>query len=269
MPDLARFLVAGGLQRGALVGEFAVRVLREHRRIFVDQGEGAAQDRRGGAAILLEHDSFGVGEVAVEQFEGRAGCSAKAIDGLVGIADGEDVSVRAGQAGQNLDLGEVGVLKFVGQDEAGAGTRLGQNIFIAMQQGMRARDHVAEGAEILFLQPALHGGEDAGDLAAAAQNLGILEDVLGFHDARHGNFAAFQALDVSRVFFGRDQFVVAAADELQQVVQELGNVGGADVVLEMQLANAAAQVDPEIFFVEDAEILVRRASAGRGSSRER
>ena len=30
-----------------------------------------------------------------------------------------------GEAGQNLNLGEVGVLKFVGEDEAGAGPRLG------------------------------------------------------------------------------------------------------------------------------------------------
>ena len=84
-------------------------------------------------------------------------------------------------------------------------------------------------------EPALHGGEYAGNLAAAAENLGVIEDVLGFRNARDGNFFALQAFHVLRVLFGRDQFVVAAADELQQVVQELGNIGGADVVFEMQI----------------------------------
>ena len=71
------------------------------------------------------------------------------------------------------------------------------------------------------------------------------------------------------VFFGRDQFVVAAADKLQQVVQELGDIGGADVVFEMQFADAAAQVDPEILVVENAEVFVDALAADRGNSRGR
>ena len=34
-----------------------------------------------------------VGKVTIEEFERRAGSSAKTVDGLVGIADGEDVSL--------------------------------------------------------------------------------------------------------------------------------------------------------------------------------
>ena len=49
---------------------------------------------------------------------------------------------------------------------------------------------------------------------------------------------------------------MASAHKLQQVVQELGNIGGADIVLEVQFADAASQVDPEIFVVEDTEIFV-------------
>src|ERR1035441_5375122 len=102
----------------------------------------------------------------------------------------------------------------------------------------------------------LHGREYAGDLAAAAQDLLVIENDLGFHDARDGNLFALQSLHVLGILFRRDQFVVAAADKLQQVVQELGDIGGADVVLKAQFANAAAQIDPEIFIVEDTEILV-------------
>ncbi len=115
---------------------------------------------------------------------------------------------------------------------------------------------MAESAEILFVQPAFHGGEYAGDLAAAAEDFFVFKGDLGFDDARDGDFFALQALHVLGVLFGRDQFVVTAADEIQQVVQELGNIGGADVVLETQFANAATEVDPEILVVEDSEILV-------------
>ena len=49
------------------------------------------------------------------------------------------------------------------------------------------------------------------------------------------------------------------AHKLEQIIEELPDVGGANVMLKMQVANAAAQVDPEIFVVEDAEIFVLRA----------
>src|ERR1017187_8034226 len=60
---------------------------------------------------------------------------------------------------------------------------------------MRTGDHVAESAEIRFAEPTLHGGEYAGDFAAAAENLGVIEDVLGLRDARDGNFFALQAFN--------------------------------------------------------------------------
>ena len=231
-------------------------MLREYGRILVDQGKGAAQDRRSRAPILFEHHPLGVGKMAVKQFECRTRCSAKTVDGLIGIADGKDVSFRASQAGENLDLGEVGVLKFVGENETGLRPRFGQNRFVVVQQCMRSRDHVAEGTEILFLQPALHRREHAGDLAAAAQNLLVLECDFRLHNTWDRDFLAFEAIHVLGVFFRRDQFVVTAADKIEQIVQKLADVGGADVVLEMQFANAAAKVDPEIFVVEDAEVFV-------------
>ena len=54
-----------------------------------------------------------------EKCESRAGGPAKTVNGLVGIADGEDVPLLAGQVLKDLDLGKVGVLKFVHQNEAG------------------------------------------------------------------------------------------------------------------------------------------------------
>src|SRR6266702_4117575 len=97
---------------------------------------------------------------------------------------------------------------------------------------MRARNHVAESAEVLLSQPAFHGGEYPGDLATAAENFSVIENILRLEDARDGNFLALETSDVVFVLFGSHQLVVAAAHKLQQVVQELGHVGGPDVVLE-------------------------------------
>ena len=62
------------------------------------------------------------------------GCSTKPIDGLIGISDAEDVRFGSRQRGQNLDLGEVGILKFVDQDEAGASALSSQQLLVAGEQ---------------------------------------------------------------------------------------------------------------------------------------
>ena len=64
-----------------------------------------------------------------EEIKRRARCSAETINGLVRISDREDVSVVPRQSRQNLDLREVSVLKFVDQNEAGAGALLFQALF--------------------------------------------------------------------------------------------------------------------------------------------
>ena len=122
---------------------------------------------------------------------------------------------------------------------------------------MRARDHVAEGSEILVPQPALHGGEYAGDFSTSAQDLLVIENDLGFHDARDGNLFALQALDIVGVFLGRDQFVVAAADKLQQVEAIVVEGGGVHFPATNQLAHAVAHLLGRIDGVGQREDFVR------------
>ena len=52
--------------------------------------------------------------------EGVAGGAAELIDGLIGIADGEDVGLLAGEQAGQFDLRDVGVLELVDEDEARA-----------------------------------------------------------------------------------------------------------------------------------------------------
>ena len=77
-----------------------------------------------------------------------------------------------------MNLGKIRILKFIGKNEAGAGASLRQNTLVAVQQGVRPGDHVAEGAKIFFRQPALHGRENVRNFATASQNLSIIDHIL-------------------------------------------------------------------------------------------
>jgi hypothetical protein len=55
--------------------------------------------------------------------------------------------------------------------------------------------------------------------------------------------------------FGADQFVLASAHEVGQIVEELADIGGADEELQIQFANAPAEVHPKIGIFKQAKML--------------
>ena len=120
---------------------------------------------------------------------------------------------------------------------------------------MSPRDHVAECAVIVLAKPAIGGGEDACKFLAAADYLSVAQLFFRFRYPWNGKFAAFQPRNIFRVLFRRYHFVVTAAEEIEQVVEKLSNVGRPDVVLQAELTDSLAEIDPEIFLVEDTEIL--------------
>ena len=73
----------------------------DDRRIALDDLVGAAQDGRRGAAIGRHGDALDAlrAEGLQELIEGVAGGAAKLVDGLIGIADGEDVGFARRPAG--------------------------------------------------------------------------------------------------------------------------------------------------------------------------
>jgi len=148
------------------------------------------------------------------------------VNRLVGVAHRKNVAVRSRETRKNLNLGEVRVLKFIGENEPGPRPRLRQNLLIVVQQGMCASDHVAEGAEILLPQPAFHRAEYPGNLAAAAKHFSIVENILGFRNPRDRNFPALQPLQILLILFRRHQFVMAPVYKLQQITQELAQIRG-------------------------------------------
>ena len=77
--------------------------------------------------------------MAIEQIEGCARCSAKTIDGLVGISDGKNIALRSQRGEQEFHLGEVGVLKLVDKNETWHGTCcVASAISSLVQQAVRA-----------------------------------------------------------------------------------------------------------------------------------
>src|ERR1700731_923375 len=112
-----------------------------------------------------------------------------------------------------------------------------------MQQFVSPRNHVAEGAEILFLQHALNGCEHRGDLMAASHYFFVRNraDILRFGHARNGQLPAIDLLNVFRILLRADEFVVTAPDEVQEVVEKLADVGSPYEVVETKLSNPLAQ----------------------------
>ena len=74
----------------------------------------------------------------MKEFEGLARGAPKPVDRLIGIAHREQIPFVTGKTGEDLDLGEVGILKFIGQDEASPAPRLGQDgVVICVQHSVR------------------------------------------------------------------------------------------------------------------------------------
>ncbi len=113
------------LPRPASVGSLDA----EDFRIALDRLIRAAQDRQRGATVGRHgHALHAIGAEGVQKLiEGAAGGSAKLVDGLVGIADGENVRFLSRQQAGELDLRDVGILKLVDQDEACPPLRALQN----------------------------------------------------------------------------------------------------------------------------------------------
>jgi hypothetical protein len=79
-------------------------------------------------------------------------------------------------------------------------------------------------------------------------------NVFGLRNPRNWQFAIFEPTNVAVVVLGSDQFVVTAADKVEQVVQELGDVSRAHEIVQSQFAEILAQKNPQLFVVQDAEV---------------
>ena len=243
-------LVPRGNQRGTALWDHAGS--GHERGILRDERERGLQNGGGRTPILFQGHHPSLGKITLEQAKGGARCSPETVNGLVGIADGEEVALVSGEHLEDLHLREVCVLKFVHQDEAGLLAFLAEYRRV-LEQMEGAGDHVAEAAQVFFPQHALDGGENLRDLAASPQPFLFPQGMVRLAHAGDAQLAALQALDILRVPLRAHQFVVAAAREVEQIGEKLGDVGGAHKIVQAQFANAFAQIDPKVLVVEHPE----------------
>src|SRR5579864_7601577 len=120
--DDADFFSLGFVGAEQLLGEIgADSVLANHLR-------GDAQNVGSGAIVLGEADAKFRGVLAFapaseafqEKFEAAERSAAKAVNGLIVVADGENVLGVADEELQQTQLRDIGILKFVDQDIAKA-----------------------------------------------------------------------------------------------------------------------------------------------------
>src|SRR6266481_9629244 len=85
---------------------------------------------------------------------------------------------------------------------------------------------MAEGAQVLSPKHVFHSSENASDLLATLQDLGIVHLRMSFRasNARKRNLATLNTLDITRILRRADKFVLAPPHELEQTVEELSDV---------------------------------------------
>ena len=98
---------------GVALAHLAPEVLRLALPVLRDDGVRRAQDRVRRAVVLLERDLLRAAEVTLEFHDVADVRAAEGVDGLVGVADREDVLVLAGKELQEPVLGVVRVLVLV------------------------------------------------------------------------------------------------------------------------------------------------------------
>jgi hypothetical protein len=89
LPSFCRIVLARRLPEESAGRQSVAR--RKHRRVLVDDGKRTLQNRSGRAPVLAQHNQLGLRKMPAEQMKRRAGCPTKAVNGLIRIANREDV----------------------------------------------------------------------------------------------------------------------------------------------------------------------------------
>ena len=169
-----------------------------------------------------------------EQRKRFTGCAAKLVDRLIGITYSKNIRLWSGEKREQFHLGKVRVLELIYEQKASMDALLLEQWRIVLQQLIGTSNHVAEGAEVPS-QHVFHGGKDVRDFPAALQYLVVrqLTVFFGARNARQGNFLAFEPFHVTLIIFWPDEFVLAPAYELEQAVEKLADISGANKMFEM------------------------------------
>lgn len=121
-------------------------------RIVRDRRVRKRQDRLGGTVVLLKFVHLCIGIYPFESediFDLRA---PPAVDGLIVVADDEEVPVHGRKAFDDLELYGVGILKFVYVDVAEPARKVGERLGVLLQKGERLGQKIVEIERVVCLQ---------------------------------------------------------------------------------------------------------------------
>src|SRR3984957_18611997 len=226
----------------------------EQGRFFVvlDDFTSDAQDALGGAVILGQRDQeflrtrtkFSVGDAAKalqkygETAEGRA---AETIDGLIVVADRNDVAAVAGQQPKQFELGNIGVLKFVHQNVAVFILNLLAQRVVASQQMCGVHQLCAESEQVPLAEKLIADAIDAGEFFLPGDFL-----FGGLQGIRFEGFFLLlvrgaEGLHVFLIIIGSDQFILAAREKGDEVADEFAGILQAAKKFQVKFADITAQ----------------------------
>src|SRR5712672_2439204 len=233
-------------------------------RVLADDLGGDTQNIRSGAVIFSKADAepggvlpfAPVGKTFQEQLKASKRRTAKAVDGLIVVADRENILGIIDQQLQQAELGDVGVLKFVNENVTKAILQRGAEGGVALQQTDCSGDQSSEGRALLFAQQLFAGAIGASNLLFAGDGFFAFRERVGVQ------FGAFvlklrgELVDVSLIIVRRDQLILATREKLHEIVQELPGLGQAAVTIELQPRKIAAQQNPMVELVQHAALWV-------------
>ena len=161
---------------------------------MADHLSGNAQDIGRGSVVVHHGDTIGCGVLAFlptrkaleEKFEAAEGGATEAIDGLIVVANNDDVARFRAQEMQQFELRDIGVLKFIDQDVRVSILKLAAALGVLFKKGDGFGDQAVQGNGALFFQDFLAGTIGAGNFLLEGHLLG----------------AFLQRVIVERVFLG-------------------------------------------------------------------
>ncbi len=248
----------------AFLASGAEGFLREVRAdcVLRDDLRGDAEDVRCGAIVFRKGNAERSGiftglparKTLEEKLKAAEGGAAKTVDGLVVVADCENVFAFAGQEFEEAELRDVRVLKFVDEDVAEFVLQRRPNGRIFFEQVDGTGDQGTERDAFLFAEKFFAGAIGTGDFELF---LGLFETLFIGVVIQRRAFAfelSGEVFGVTPVILPGDEFILATGEEFHEVVEKLARFGEAPIFVELKPRHAAAQENPVIDFVEQQAV---------------
>ncbi len=243
----ARFIIRGGQLRDANPLAFRLgrlqHLFREIRADFILRNHlrGYSQNIRRRTVILRQRHAVGSGiragfpprESFQKELEAAERRAAESVDGLIVVAHDQDVARFGREQMQQLQLRDVGILKFIHQDMFVAFLQFCAQARIFFQQRDRFGDQFVQGHGVLRAQQLFAGTIDTRNLLLLRHLLrSLLEGVLVEQGALRLELRG-QAVHIPLVILARHQLILAAREELDEVAQELPGLRETAVLVQL------------------------------------